>query len=84
MTFEQILFEAIGWISTLAFLISIVLPRRVRMHELGMFTSVTTGVYAFYHGATAIWVKWVIALFFHFYMWRKLKQEANSGQSEMN
>ena len=73
MSTTQILIEVIGWVSTFAFLISIVLPRRVRMHELGMFTSVTTGIYAYAHGATAIWVKWAIALLFHFYMWRQLK-----------
>lgn len=73
MTISQWVIEIIGWLSTLTFLISIVLPQRVRLHELGMLTSVLTGVYAFEHGATAIWVKWVIAFFFHAYMWFKLK-----------
>lgn len=74
MTTEQIIIETIGWISTITFLVSIVLPQRIRLHELGMFTSVTTGIYAYAHGATAIWVKWAIALFFHLYMWLKLRK----------
>jgi hypothetical protein len=74
MTNQQILIECIGWMSTGAFLFSILLPNRVRLHEWGMFTSITTGVYAYYHGATAIWVKWVIAFFFHLYMRSKLKK----------
>jgi hypothetical protein len=78
MSFNSIFFECIGWLSTLTFLISIVLPQRLKLHEWGICTSITTGVYAYYHGATAIWVKWVIALFFHLYMWRKLKKEENS------
>lgn len=72
-----ILIEIIGWTSTAAFLFSIVLAQRVRLHQWGMFTSVTTGFYAYAHGATAIWVKWVIALFFHFYMWNKLRVRKN-------
>ena len=56
--------EAIGWLSTITFLISIVLPQRQKLHEWGVFTAVTTGVYAYYHGATAIWVKWLIAFSF--------------------
>ena len=72
-TFE-IGIEIIGWISTLTFLLSIVLPERVKLHEWGMLTSITTGVYAFYHGATAIWVKWIIAFFFNLYMWLKIKK----------
>lgn len=76
MTQQEILIEVVGWVSTASFLVSIVLPQRVRLHEYGMFTAVTTGIYAYYHGATAIWVKWFIALFFHFYMWRKLKKKA--------
>ncbi len=76
MTVTQWIVEIIGWLSTLTFLISIVLPQRVRLHELGMLTSILTGVYAFEHGATAIWVKWVIAFFFHAYMWKKLKKIA--------
>jgi len=69
--------ELIGWISTATFLVSIILPQRVRLHELGMFTSVTTGIYAYSHGATAIWVKWLIAFFFHGYMWWKLKKRSD-------
>ena len=65
--------EIIGWISTATFLLSIVLPERVRLHQWGMFTAVATGYYAYQHGATAIWVKWLIAFFFHLYMWRKLR-----------
>ncbi len=74
MSTTEIVIEIIGWISTLTFLLSIVMPERVKLHEWGMFTSVTTGVYAFYHGATAIWVKWIIAFFFNLYMWLKLKR----------
>lgn len=73
MTKEQLIIEIIGWISTITFLVSIVLPQRVRLHQWGMFTAVTTGIYSYSHGATAIWVKWLIAFFFHFYMWRKIK-----------
>ncbi len=69
---QKILIEVIGWISTLLFLISILLPNRVQLHALGVFTAITTGIYAYAHGATAIWVKWAIALFFHAYMWNKL------------
>ena len=78
MDARSIVIEAIGWLSTATFLFSIVLPRRVLLHELGLLTAVTTAIYAYHHGATAIWVKWVIAFFFHLYMWRKLrKQEAS-------
>lgn len=66
--------EFIGWISTATFLVSIVLPNRVRLHQWGMFTAVTTGYYAYQHAATAIWVKWLIAFFFHAYMWFKLNR----------
>ena len=66
--------EAIGWISTATFLLSIVLPDRIRLHQWGMFTAVTTGYYAYQHAATAIWVKWLIAFFFHLYMWQKLRR----------
>jgi hypothetical protein len=72
---NNIFFEIIGWTSTLTFLVSIILPQRLQLHSWGMFTSVTTGVYAFHHGATAIWVKWVIAFFFHGYMWVKIRRE---------
>ena len=65
--------EIVGWISTGLFLFSIVIPQRIHLHILGLLTAVTTGIYAYYHGATAIWVKWVIAFFFHCYMWYKLK-----------
>jgi hypothetical protein len=78
MTLSQIGIEIIGWISTLTFLISIVLPQRIRLHEWGMLTSVATGIYAYAHGATAIWVKWIIAFFFHAYMWRKLRRSSSS------
>ena len=78
LTGSEILIEAIGWLSTATFLISIVLPRRARLHEWGMFTSVTTGIYAYSHGATAIWVKWIAAFFFHLYMRIKLKASAES------
>lgn len=72
---HTLIIETIGWISTITFLASIVLPQRVRLHEWGIFTSITTGIYGYAHGATAIWVKWFIAFFFHLYMWRKLKKE---------
>ncbi|MCX7978743.1 MAG: hypothetical protein N2578_07035 [Bdellovibrionaceae bacterium] len=75
MSLEEILIEIIGWISTFLFLFSILLPQRVRLHEWGMWTSVTTFIYAYAHEATAIWVKWVIAFFFHFIMWRKLRNQ---------
>jgi hypothetical protein len=76
---DKILIEIIGWVSTGLFLVSIIVPQRVHLHVLGIFTSITTGVYAYYYGATAIWVKWVIALFFHAYMWYKINRarEAN-------
>ncbi len=71
---NTIIIETIGWISTLTFLVSIVMPQRIHLHSLGVFTSVTTGVYAYHHGATAIWVKWAIAFFFHAYMMYKMKK----------
>lgn len=73
MTLYEVIIEIIGWVSTGTFLISIIHPQRRRLHQLGVFTSVTTGVYAYSHGATAIWVKWLIAFFFHLYMWQKLR-----------
>ncbi|HPI40588.1 MAG TPA: hypothetical protein PLJ21_07270 [Pseudobdellovibrionaceae bacterium] len=82
MDWTNLIIEGIGWISTATFLISIVLPARVRLHQWGIFTSVATGIYAFAHGATAIWVKWIIAFFFHFYMWQKLKKPCNRNKSE--
>jgi hypothetical protein len=82
MSANEILIETIGWISTAVFLYSILVPKRVRLHELGMFTAITTGIYSYAHGATAIWVKWLIAFFFHGYMWLKLKKTpANSAQT---
>ena len=65
------LIEVFGWTSTTLFLISILLPQRAHLHALGVLTAVTTGIYAYAHGATAIWVKWAIAFFFHAYMWYK-------------
>ena len=62
------LIEFIGWVSTAVFLFSIIVPKRSQLHGLGIFAAVTTGIYAFAHGATAIWVKWLIAFFFHSYM----------------
>jgi hypothetical protein len=67
--------EAIGWFSTLLFLVSILAPSRIQLHVLGILASVTTGIYAFSYGATAIWVKWVIAFFFHSYMLLKLRRK---------
>lgn len=77
MTATEISIEIIGWTSTAAFLVSIVIPQRQRLHELGVFASVTTGIYAYAHGATAIWVKWSIAFFFHGYMCLKLRMAAS-------
>jgi hypothetical protein len=68
MSTPEILVELVGWSSTVAFLVSILVPNRARLHQLGVFASVTTGIYAYSHGATAIWVKWLIAFFFHSYM----------------
>lgn len=80
MDANVILIESIGWLSTVAFLVSIVMPNRVHLHKLGVFTSVTTGIYAYSHGATAIWVKWLIALFFHGYMvWKIHRQNCDIG-----
>ncbi len=73
MTTQEIIMEGIGWFSTATFLVSIVMPQRIRLHEWGMLTSITTGIYAYAHDATAIWVKWIIAFFFHLYMWRKIR-----------
>lgn len=79
MTGKQILIEVIGWLSTVTFLFSILLPRRMSLHGWGMFTAVSTGIYSYAHGATAIWVNWVIAFFFHAYMWKKIKQTSTSN-----
>jgi len=72
---KNIWVEIIGWISTLLFLVSIVIPKRIHLHFLGVGASITTGIYAFYYGATAIWVKWLIAFFFHGYMIFKSRRE---------
>ncbi|MBK9323065.1 MAG: hypothetical protein IPM97_09030 [Bdellovibrionaceae bacterium] len=85
MDFKYVLIEAIGWISTATFLISIVLPYRVRLHQWGVINSITTGIYAYSHGATAIWAKWLIAFFFHLYMWNKLKdKEPRTNPTHVN
>lgn len=73
MNLTNLLIETVGWISTGLFLVSIVVPNRDRLHQLGVLASITTGVYAFAHGATAIWIKWIIALFFHLYMLYRLQ-----------
>jgi len=69
---SNVMVEVIGWSSTALFLVSILMPQRTHLHALGVLTAVTTGIYAYAHGATAIWVKWVIAFFFHGYMWYKI------------
>jgi len=46
---KVVVIESIGWLSTALFLISIVMPRRMHMHILGPFTSITTCIYAFTH-----------------------------------
>ncbi len=74
MDTSVIIIETIGWISTGLFLFSIVVPKRMHLHALGVFTAVTTGIYGYAHGATAIWVKWTIAFFFHSYMWYKMSR----------
>jgi hypothetical protein len=79
---QEITIEIIGWVSTAAFLISILLPNRIHLHQWGIFTSITTGIYAYDHGATAIWVKWVIALIFHLYMWRKIATQLRESQGK--
>lgn len=75
---KVIVIEIIGWTSTLVFLVSIVMPQRKHLHALGIFTAVTTGIYAYSHDATAIWVKWAIAFFFHSYMLYKVKKSSVS------
>lgn len=82
MEFQTLIIEGVGWISTATFLMSIVLPQRVHLHQWGIFTSITTGIYAYAHGATAIWVKWVIALFFHTYMWYRLAKHKEQQVGE--
>lgn len=44
---NTILVETIGWISTLAFLLSILMPLRRHRHQLGVFSAVTPGYYAY-------------------------------------
>lgn len=83
MNAQTVIIEIIGWISTITFLASIVLPHRVRLHQWGMFTAVTTGIYGYAHDATAIWVKWFIAFFFHGYMWWKLKKQPQTIAKEI-
>lgn len=73
--------EFIGWTSTGLFLLSILVPQRSHLHALGILTAITTGVYAYAHGATAIWVKWVIAFFFHSYMWYKIARGSSAKSS---
>ena len=77
---KNILIETIGWISTILFLISIIIPKRVHLHMFGILASITTGIYAFYYGATAIWVKWVIALVFHIYMLIKTSKQDKKSE----
>lgn len=71
---KTLIIETIGWTSTVLFLISILMPQRMHLHTLGVVTALTTGIYAYAHGATAIWVKWAIAFFFHAYMWYKMSK----------
>lgn len=76
---RDIVIEIIGWASTASFLFSILVPNRLRLHQIGIFASITTGIYAYAHDATAIWVKWLIALFFHAYMiHRALSEKAEA------
>jgi hypothetical protein len=74
--------EGIGWFSTGIFLFSIVTPKRLHLHQLGVVSSLTTGTYAYAHGATAIWVKWTIAFFFHIYMIKK--QTSSQSQAAVD
>lgn len=78
---NEIVIETIGWISTTLFLVSIIVPKRAHLHQLGVFAAITTGIYAYSHGATAIWVKWFIAFFFHGYMIYKTKKLASSTKA---
>jgi hypothetical protein len=71
---NSVVIECIGWASTISFLYSILIPNRLNLHKLGIFTSITTTIYAYSHDATAIWVKWVIAFGFHIYMIWKIKR----------
>lgn len=74
MTSNELVIEIIGWISTAIFLVSIILPKRADLHSLGMLTAITTGIYGYHYGATAIWVKWLIAFFFHGYAWIRTRK----------
>ena len=38
MNHQEIIIEVIGWTSTVTFLISILLPQRLHLHQFGMFT----------------------------------------------
>ncbi len=81
MNYKLFAIEAIGWLSTGLFLCSIIVPNRKHLHLLGIFAAVTTGIYAYYHGATAIWVKWLIAFFFHGYMYLKNNRLLQKAQA---
>jgi hypothetical protein len=78
---NEILIECIGWLSTILFLVSILVPSRIHLHQLGVLAAITTGIYAFAHGATAIWVKWFIAFFFHGYMIYKSRAASSSSKA---
>lgn len=73
---KSLIVEIIGWLSTVSFLISILVPNRKHLHYMGVFSSITTGFYAYHYGATAIWVKWVLAFFFHSWMILKLSKSS--------
>lgn len=77
---KNIWIEIIGWISTGLFLFSILVPQRKHLHLMGILASVTTGIYGYYYSATAIWVKWLIAFFFHAYMWYKTREGSASAK----
>ena len=63
MDYKAIAMESIGWLSTGLFLFSILVPNRKHLHLLGLFAAVTTGIYAYYHGATAILGEMVYCVF---------------------
>ena len=77
---KTVVIESIGWLSTLLFLVSIVMPQRVHLHLLGLVTSITTCIYAYSHDATAIWVKWIIAFGFHAYMCYRISRGRTRAQ----
>jgi hypothetical protein len=77
---QSLIIEIIGWSSTAIFLISIVMPQRRHLHILGILASITTGIYSYAHGATAIWVKWIIAFFFHAYMLYKMTSHGKTEE----